>query len=157
MLDALDWQTRALDAQGYRIDDTKGLAVVFVSKLLNSKSMQVCRGRVFRCNPDTLNWWVWNSGMNGPCATFDFGIRFAVTAMCNNGSRWDMSQLHHSNYVKRDPAHAVTFIENHDTDLHFPAIWNKILRYAYLLTSESYPSSIARTMRRTTAVTDSSC
>ena len=77
--------------------------------------------------------------MNGPCATFDFGIRFAVTAMCNNGSRWDMSQLNHPNYVGRDPAYAVTFIENQDTDLHFPAIWNKILRYSYLLTSERVP------------------
>ena len=31
LIDALDWQTRALDAQGYRLDDTKGLAVGFVS------------------------------------------------------------------------------------------------------------------------------
>ena len=77
--------------------------------------------------------------MNCRCCTFDFGLRFTLTAMCNNGSRWDMGQLDHPNFMGRDPAHAVTFIENHDTDLHFPAIWNKILGYAYLLTSEGYP------------------
>jgi alpha-amylase len=141
LIEALDWQTRALDAQGYRIDDTKGLAVEFVSRLLNSKSMQgkFAVGEYFDGNPDTLNWWVWNSGMNGRCTTFDFGTRFMLAAMCNNGSRWDMSQLDHANYAGRDPSHAVTFVENHDTDLNYPVIWNKILGYAFLLTAEGYP------------------
>jgi hypothetical protein len=40
LIDAGDWLTRTLDAQGYRIDDTTGLAVAFVRKFLNSKSMQ---------------------------------------------------------------------------------------------------------------------
>jgi len=44
-----------------------------------------------------------------------------------------------SGLVGRDPAHAVTFVENHDTDLNFPARFNKILGYAYILTSEGYP------------------
>jgi alpha-amylase len=141
LIDAGDWQTRALDAQGYRIDDTKGLAVEFVSKYLNSKAMQgtFAVGEYFDTNPDTLNWWVWNSGMNGRCSTFDFGIRFMLAAMCNNASRWDMSQLDHAGYIGRDPLHAVSFVENHDTDLNYPVIWNKLLGYAYLLTSEGYP------------------
>lgn len=141
LIDAADWQTRTLDAQGYRIDDTKGLAVAFVSNLLNSKAMQgkFAVGEYFDGNPDTLDWWVWNSGMEGRSSTFDFGIRFALAAMCNNSSRWDMSQLDHAGYVGRDPVHAVSFVENHDTDLNFPVIWNKLLGYAYILTSEGYP------------------
>ena len=141
LIDAADWQTRALDAQGYRIDDTKGLAVEFVSRFLNSKAMQnnFAVGEYFDGNPDTLNWWVWNSGMNGRCCTFDFSTRFMLAAMCNNTSRWDMSQLDHAGYIGRDPMHAVSFVENHDTDLSFPIIWNKILGYAYILTSEGYP------------------
>ena len=141
LIDAVDWQTRALDAQGYRIDDTKGMAVAFVSRLLNSKSMmgKFAVGEYFDGNPDTLDWWVWNSGMNGRCCTFDFGLRFTLEAMCNNASRWDMTQLDHPGYVGRDPAHAVSFVENHDTDLSSPVIWNKLLGYAYLLTSEGYP------------------
>jgi len=141
LIDAVDWQTRTLDAQGYRIDDTKGLAVEFVSRFLNSKAMQgkFAVGEYFDGNPDTLNWWVWNSGMNGRSCTFDFGIRFALAAMCNNASRWDMSQLDHAGFVGRDPMHAVSFVENHDTDLSSPVIWNKLLGYAYILTSEGYP------------------
>lgn len=141
LIDAGDWQTRALDAQGYRLDDTKGLAVAFVSKFLNSKAMRgkFAVGEYFDGNPDTLNWWVWNSGMNGRSCTFDFGIRFALQAMCNNASRWNMAQLDHLGYIGRDAAHAVSFVENHDTDLSSPIIWNKILGYAYILTSEGYP------------------
>jgi alpha-amylase len=142
LMDAVDWQTRALDAQGYRIDDTKGMAVEFVSRLLHSKSManKFAVGEYYDGNPDTLNWWVWNSGMNGRSCTFDFGLRFTLEAMCNNSSRWDMTQLDHTGFTGRDPAHSVSFVENHDTDLNSPVIWNKMLGYAYLLTSEGYPS-----------------
>lgn len=50
-----------------------------------------------------------------------------------------MSQLDHAGFAGRDAAHAVTFVENHDTDLSSPIIWNKMLGYAYILTSEGYP------------------
>jgi alpha-amylase len=141
LIDAADWQTRALDAQGYRLDDTKGLAVEFLKTFLDSKAMRgkFAVGEFFDGNPDTLNWWVWNSGMNGRSCAFDFSLRFALQAMCNNGSRWDMSQLDHAGFAGRDPAHAVTFLENHDTDLNSPVARNKMLGYAYLLTSEGYP------------------
>ncbi|MFZ0591472.1 MAG: hypothetical protein WAM39_13490 [Bryobacteraceae bacterium] len=141
LIDAGDWQTRAIDAQGYRIDDTKGLGVEFVNRFLNSKAMQgrFAVGEYFDANPDTLDWWVWNSGMNGRCSTFDFGIRFTLAAMCNNAGRWNMAQLQNAGYIARDALHAVTFAENHDTDLNYPIIWNKLLAYAFILTAEGYP------------------
>jgi alpha-amylase len=141
LTDAVDWQTRALDAQGYRIDDTKGMSVEFVSHLLGNKAMasRFAVGEYYDSNPDTLDWWVWNSGMNGRSSTFDFSLRFTLQAMCNNGGRWDMSQLDHAGYAGRDAMHAVTFVENHDTDLNSPVMFNKALGYAYLLTSEGYP------------------
>ena len=141
LIDAVDWQTRALDAQGYRLDDTKGLAIEFVEQLLTSKAMRdkFAVGEYFDGNPDTLNWWVWNSGMNGRASTFDFGTRFTLKDMCHNGGRWNMAQLDHLGFIGRDPIHAVSFLENHDTDLNSPVIWNKLLGYAYLLTSEGYP------------------
>jgi len=141
LIDAGDWLTRALDAQGYRIDDTKGLAVEFVHRYLTSKAMagKFAFGEYFDGNPQTLSWWVWNSGMEGRCATFDFSLRFMLAAMCNNNSRWDMTQLDHAGLAGISPTQAVTFIDNHDTDLSFPVIWNKMLGYAYILTSEGYP------------------
>ena len=141
LIDAGDWQTTALDAQGYRLDDTKGMAVEFVSTFLNSKAMRgkFAVGEYFDGNPNTLHWWVSDSGMNGRSCTFDFSSRFILQAMCNNSSRWDMSQLDHCGFAGIDPLHAVTFVENHDTTLSSPIIWNKILGYAYILTSEGYP------------------
>jgi alpha-amylase len=70
LTDAGDWMTRALDVQGYRIDDVKGLAVAFARHWLTAKSMatRFAVGEYFDDNPQTLNWWVWNSGMDGRCA-----------------------------------------------------------------------------------------
>src|SRR5207302_543519 len=64
---------------------------------------------------------------------------------CNNGSRWDMSQLTHAGLASLGQyyaARAVTFIENADSDTNgFGAtIYNKLLAYAYILTAEGWPS-----------------
>jgi alpha-amylase len=136
-----DWMTRALDVQGYRVDDVKGLAVQFVRHWLTSKAMatRFAVGEYFDGNPQTLNWWVWNSGMGGRCALFDFALRFTLAAMCANPSSWDMSQLDHAGLTGISPAEAVTFIENPDTDGSSPVMTNKLLAYAYLLTAEGYP------------------
>jgi alpha-amylase len=39
LIDAADWLTRALDVQGYRLDDVKGLSTDFLFPFLTSKSM----------------------------------------------------------------------------------------------------------------------
>jgi alpha-amylase len=141
LIDAGDWMTRALDIQGYRIDDVKGLAVQFVRTWLNSKAMEgkFAVGEYFDGNLRTLNWWLWESGMSDRCNVFDFSLRFTLAAMCNNASRWDMAQLDHAGLTGISPANAVTAIENPDTDLSFPVVATKGLAYAYLLTSEGYP------------------
>jgi alpha-amylase len=141
LTDAGDWLTRALGVQGYRIDDVKGLAVQFVRHWLTSKAMsgQFAVGEYFDGNPQTLNWWLWMSGMAGRCNLFDFSLRFALAAMCNNPSGWDMRQLDHAGLTGISPGQAVTFVENLDTDRSEPVIRNKLLAYAYLLTAEGYP------------------
>jgi alpha-amylase len=141
LVDAGDWLTRSLDVQGYRIDDTKGLAVEFVRHWLESKAMagKFAVGEYFDGNPQTLNWWVWESGMGGRCNTFDFSLRFMLAGMCSNPSSWDMRQLDHAGLVGTSPANAVTFVENPDTDHSSPIVGNKLLAYAYVLTSEGYP------------------
>lgn len=143
-----EWQMRSLGIQGFRVDDTKGLAVEFVRRLLTHPgplSGAVGVGEYYDGNPDTLVWWVWNSGMNGRCNSFDFGIRWPLQRMCNNSSNWDMTELTRGRSLKdRDPFHAVTFLENHDTDLSFPCVWNKALGYAALLTMEGWPCIFGR-------------
>lgn len=142
-IDAVDWLTRSLDLQGYRIDDTKGMAVEVVRLLLDSKSMtkRFSVGEYFDGNPSALHWWVWNSGMAGRCNAFDFPLHWTIQAMCNNASRWWMGGLQGCGYIAIDPLNSVTFVENPDTDVSpgENVIWNKMLGYALILTAEGYP------------------
>jgi alpha-amylase len=67
--------------------------------------------------------------------------------MCNNADSFDMSSLDHAGIAGVDPQGAVTFVENHDTDrggVGGPIVRNKLLAYAYTLTSEGYPSVFYR-------------
>jgi alpha-amylase len=53
-----------------------------------------------------------------------------------------MSSLDHAGLAGMDPLGAVTFVDNHDTDnggIGGPVVSNKMLAYAYVLTSEGYP------------------
>jgi alpha-amylase len=142
LIDAGDWLTQSLDLKGYRIDDTKGQVSTSVLKWANSKSMagKVAIGEFFDGNPNTLNWWVWESGINGRVYTFDFALRFVLQRMCNNAGNFDMRQLDHVGFAGISPEKAVTFVENPDTDLNNTRVmWNKLLGYAYILTTEGYP------------------
>jgi alpha-amylase len=144
LTDAADWLTRALDIQGYRIDDVKGLSTDFLLPFLNSKSMagKFAVGEFYEGNQILVNAWIYNpKGMQGRSSAFDFPLKFVLNAMCNNPGRFNMADLDHVGLVGVSPQKAVTFVENHDTDLfpHDRIINNKILAYAYILTSEGYP------------------
>ncbi|MCA1685687.1 MAG: hypothetical protein LC745_06805 [Planctomycetia bacterium] len=136
-----DWMTRALDVQGYRFDDPKGISTDFVRDLFNSGSLRgkFVVGEFFDGDLGKVENWV-QSGTGGRCNAFDFPLRFnALTPMCNNAGFFDMSQLDHAGLAGTDPSHAVTFVENHDLDQKDPIVRNKAQAYAYVLTSEGYP------------------
>jgi alpha-amylase len=140
---AADWLTRALDVQGYRVDDVKGLSTDFLFPFLQSMSMagKFAVGEFFDGNRILVNGWVSNPmGMQNRASAFDFPTRFVLASMCNNAGRFNMGDLDHVGLLGISPAKAVTFIENHDTDLSSGrVIFNKLLAYAYILTSEGYP------------------
>ena len=145
LTDAADWLTRALDIQGYRLDDVKGLSTDFLVPFLNAKSMarKFAVGEFFDGNPDLVSGWVFNPrGMNGRALAFDFPLKFILNAMCNNPNGFNMATLDHAGFAGASPDHAVTFVENHDTDNNpgQAIVQNKALAYAYILTSEGLPS-----------------
>jgi alpha-amylase len=76
--------------------------------------------------------------MRGRLSAFDFPTRFALAGMCNSRP-FNMAVLDHVGLAGSDPLQAVTFVENHDTDRSEPIFQNKIMAYAYILTSEGYP------------------
>jgi len=137
-----DWLTRSLDLQGYRVDDTKGTAVAFVHDWMTARSMgsRFCVSEYFDGDPGALRWWAHDSGMGGRSAVFDFTMHFALQGMCDDGG-FDMTRLNGAGYAARDPLNAVTFVDNPDTDLSpgQQIISNKLLAYAFILTTEGYP------------------
>ena len=140
-----DWLTRAVEAQGYRLDDVKGLSTLFLRPFLNSKSMagKFAVGEFFDGNPSLVDGWVNNPrGMQGRASAFDFPLKFMLNAMCNRPGNFDMSTLDHTGLTGLSPEKAVTFVENHDTDLKPKQniFQNKMMGYAYILTSEGYPA-----------------
>lgn len=145
LIDSADWVSRALDVQGYRVDDVKGISTDFLYPFLNSKSMagKFAMGEFFDGNEDLLHHWVFDpGGMRGRASAFDFPTRFLLASMCNHPGHFNMACLDHAGLAGTDPLSAVTFVENHDTDTSpslAPIIENKMLAYAYILTSEGYP------------------
>src|SRR6516225_2305915 len=121
LIAAADWLTRALDIQGYRVDDVKGLSTEFLLPFLNSKSMkgQFAVGEFFDGNRVVVNQWIFNpTGMQGRPNAFDFPLKFVLNAMCSSPGGFNMAELDHAGLVGISPLNAVTFVENHDTDLN---------------------------------------
>jgi alpha-amylase len=138
-----DWLTRALDIQGFRMDDAKGISTRFARELFDFGSL---RGKFvvaefFDGNVGLVQQWINGPiGMNNRASAFDFPLRLDLLApMCNNAGFFDMTQLDHGGLTGADPFHAVTFVENHDTDIKMPLVRNKAQAYALILTSEGYP------------------
>ena len=139
LIDSADWMTRSLDVQGYRIDDAKGQSSDFLLPFLNSKAMagKFAVAEYFDGNIGKIQDWVFNR-MRGRPSAFDFPTRFTLAGMCNSRP-FNMAVLDHVGLAGSDPLQAVTFVENHDTDRSEPIFQNKIMAYAYILTSEGYP------------------
>jgi alpha-amylase len=135
--------TRALDIQGLRVDFVKGMSTDFLAPLLKHGALKnlFAVGEFFDGNLPLVHDWVTNlNGMSGRANAFDFPLRGLLVDMCNNAGCFDMSRLDHAGLAGIDPQHAVTFVENHDTDSgHGPIFRNKLQAYAYILTSEGYP------------------
>jgi len=146
LLASADWMTRALDIQGYRLDDVKGISTQFIPALLNQGALngKFAVGEFFDGNLDLVRLWISNT--SGRASAFDFTLRFQfLVPMCNQAGFFNMSQLDHAGLAGVDPFHAVTFVENHDTDdpgstNRSPIVRNKAQGYAYILTSDGYPS-----------------
>jgi alpha-amylase len=142
LLDAADWLTRALDLQGYRLDNAKGVSTVFVQRLL-SRGVMTNKFAVAEFADGNIQLIEnWANAVQHRSSAFDFPLHFALKTMCNSPENFDMSSLDHAGLVGIDPQGAVTFVENHDTDrggVGGPIVRNKMLAYAYILTSEGYP------------------
>jgi alpha-amylase len=145
LMDSADWLTRALDLQGFRIDDVKGTSTDFLFPLLNHGALagNFAVGEFADENLALVRNWLFNpNGMRGRSSAFDFPLRGMLKQICNGAGFFEMALLDHAGLAGSAPLQAVTFVENHDTDrggIGGPIVRNKPQGYAYILTSEGYP------------------
>jgi alpha-amylase len=142
LIAAAEWLTQALDLQGYRMDNAKGVSTIFMQRLLSHGAManKFAVAEFADGNIQLIENWA--NAVQHRSAAFDFPLHFALQNMCNNPDGFDMASLDHAGVAGIDPQGAVTFVENHDTDrggVGGPIVRNKMLAYAYILTSEGYP------------------
>jgi alpha-amylase len=147
LITSVEWLTRALDAQGYRLDHVQGVSAVFLRLLLSHGIMQgkFAVGEFWDGDIGKVNDWTSSQHwMAGRCSAFDFPLYFKLLAMSNDPS-FNMAELDHAGLAGVDPLHAVTFVENHDTESRRDLVPRNIqpddkpLAYAYILTSEGLP------------------
>ncbi len=151
LVSAADWLTRALDVQGFRLDNTKGVSTIFMLRLLSHGAManMFAVGEFDDGNVTLIENWA--NTMQHRASSFDYPLHFVLKDMCNNPDGFDMASLDHAGLTRIDPLGAVTFVENHDTDRGGsggPVVRNKLLGYAYILTSEGYPCVFYRDYSR---------
>jgi alpha-amylase len=139
-LDYGDWLFRTTDADGMRLDDTKGTWAPFVSQFMRSRTMagKFAYSEYFDGNPDNLNWWATSPPMSSRSLVEDFTLHFALQAACANGNA---QALNGAGYAARNPFLSCTFVDNPDTDTSAgeAIISSKLLAYAFMLSTEGYP------------------
>lgn len=142
LINSLAWQTKACDLNMYRFDYVKGISADWLKVLMSSSPMsgKFAVGEFFDYSLSNCETWIGASNyMANTMSAFDFPLRGTLKSMCNSPSTFNMASLDHAGVQGVDPYHAVTFVENHDTDQNDPITQNKLLGYAYILTSEGYP------------------
>lgn len=156
-----DWLTKALDLNGYRFDYVKGISATYLKDYVSNGSYAMAGkfsvGEFFDGNLSNCQTYQSNSGwMNNQISLFDFPLHDNyLYPMCMNPGGFNMASLDHAGLTGVNPAGAVTFVENHDTDNGGGTgaiTQNKLLAYAYILTSEGYPCVFYRDWS-----TDSGC
>jgi alpha-amylase len=139
-IDYGDWLFRTTGADGMRFDDVKGTWAPFVAQFMRSRTMasKFAYAEYFDGNPDSLNWWATSSPMSSRSLVEDFTLHWALQAACDGGNA---RALDGAGYIARNPFMACTFVDNPDTDTSpgEAIISNKLLAYAFLLTTQGYP------------------
>ena len=123
-----------------RFDDVKGTWAPFVAEFMRAKAMALkfAYSEYFDGNPATLNWWATSPPMSSRSLVADFALHWALQAACDGGN---VRGLNGSGYASRNPFLSCTFVDNPDTDTSpgQQVIANKLLAYAFILTTEGYP------------------
>ena len=141
------WYTNACKLDGFRLDALKHIDRTFYLRWLAAMREHAgrelfCVGEYWKDGIDELDTYL---GQERALSLFDVPLHYHLyQASCSNGN-FDLSKIFAGTLVERDPAHAVTFAENHDTQpgqalQSFVQTWFKPAAYALILLREAgYP------------------
>lgn len=145
------WGKRYLDTtgiDGFRLDAVKHIKAGFYKKWLTDM-------REYSGKPLFTVGEYWNRSVgelenylgmvNGEMSLFDVPLHFNLFAASNDGYNFDMRNILNGSLVAENPTHAVTFVDNHDTQpgqalCSYVRDWFRPMAYAIILLREGgYP------------------
>jgi alpha-amylase len=143
------WCLDTTGIDGFRLDAIKHISAWFFPQWIDALEQYVGRdlfvaGDYWFNNLDTLQWYVGLVG--GRMSVFDVPLHYNFHYASRSHGNYDMRKILDGSMIKAQPTHAVTFVENHDSQplqaLESPVdTWFKPLAYAIiLLRSQGYPS-----------------
>jgi alpha-amylase len=142
------WYLDTTGADGFRLDAIKHISSWFFPEWLDEMERYVGKdlfvvGEYWAQNIDILHWYV--GSVKGKMSVFDVPLHYNFHYASQQGGNYDMRRILDGTMMQQQPTHAVTFVENHDSQ-PLPALesvvesWFKPLAYAIIiLRREGYP------------------
>lgn len=146
------WYLDTTHVDGFRLDAIKHIAAWFFPEWLDTLEHHAGKdlfvvGEYWAPDLPSLHWYL--DAIDGRMAIFDVPLHYNFHYASKAGDRYDLRQVLNGTLMQQRPTHAVTFVENHDSQ-PLQALesvvepWFKPLAYALiLLRQEGYPCVFA--------------
>lgn len=142
------WYLDTTGVDGFRLDAIKHIASWFFPEWIDALEKYAGKdlfvvGEYWFNEIGTLHWYV--DAVGGRMSVFDVPLHYNFHYASKSGGNFDMRRILDGTFMQQRPTHAVTFVENHDSQplqaLEAPVEpWFKPLAYALiLLRREGYP------------------
>ncbi|MFP4009033.1 MAG: alpha-amylase [Spirulinaceae cyanobacterium] len=142
------WYLDTTGVDGFRLDAIKHISSWFFPEWLDAMQRHAGKklftvGEYWYSNINTLHWYV--DAVAGKMSVLDVPLHYNFHYASNSGGYYDMRRILDNTMMQQRPTHAVTFVENHDSQplQSLEATvesWFKPLAYALiLLRQEGYP------------------
>jgi alpha-amylase len=142
------WYLDTTNVDGFRLDAIKHISSWFFPQWIDELERHAGKdlfvvGEYWFNDINTLLWYVDSAG--GKMSVFDVPLHYNFHQASKSGGNYDMRRILDNTMMQKRPTHAVTFVENHDSQ-PLQALesvvepWFKPLAYAIiLLRQEGYP------------------
>ncbi len=142
------WYLDTTGVDGFRLDAIKHISSWFFPEWLDAMQHHAGKklftvGEYWYSNLETLHWYV--DAVGGRMSVLDVPLHYNFHYASQSGGHYDMRSILDHTMMQERPTHAVTFVENHDSQplqaLEAPVEpWFKPLAYALiLLRQQGYP------------------